>query len=70
MKTKASVMGVLERTECFVFVVHQLFVEKKDRMLVRERVECSGDIFLLTFDCPACLFVIIYYHSHRLVSPQ
>lgn len=48
--------------ECFVFVVHQLFVEKKDRMLVRECVECSGDIFLLTF-------VIIYYHI-LLVSPH
>lgn len=56
-------------SECFVFVVHQLFVEKKDRMLVRECVECRGDIFLLTFDCTTCHFAIIYYHS-LFVSPQ
>lgn len=53
-------------SECFVFVAHQLFVEKKDRMLVRERVECSGGIFLstdsllLTCDSTACHFGIIY----------
>lgn len=34
--------------KCSALVAHQLFVEKKDRMLVSECEECSGDIFLLT----------------------
>lgn len=53
-------------SECFVSVAHQLFVEKKDRMLVRERVQCSGGVFLstnsllLTCDSTACHFAVIY----------
>lgn len=68
LEVKASVTAGVQQifSECFVSVAHQLFVEKKDRMLVRERVDCSGGIFLstdsllLTCDSTACNFAMIY----------
>lgn len=56
-----------------VLPAHQIFVEKKDRMLVRvQRVECSGDTLLLAY-CHdfgsgsfACISINISHRSANL----
>lgn len=50
-KSKQGAGGPQISCERSVFVAHQLFVEKKDRMLVSERVECSGGTFLICDSC-------------------